>query len=118
MLPATICAGMTLPLITRSLIGGAAGERAIGQVYAVNTLGSIIGAALAGLVLLPWLGLKRLLITGALLDVAVGLWLLAEHARPAIFTWRSTLATTGLLAVLGIIVVQSRFDQETLASGV
>ena len=74
-----MCAGITLPLITRILLGRGAGERAIGQVYAVNTLGSILGAALAGLVLMPVLGLKWLLVSGALLDVGLGLWLLARH---------------------------------------
>ena len=51
MLPATFCAGMTLPLITRMLLAGGTGERAIGAVYGVNTLGSIVGAAVAALVL-------------------------------------------------------------------
>ena len=83
MLPATFCAGITLPLITRILLargGGAAsaGERAIGQVYAVNTLGSILGAALAGLVLMPLLGLKWLLVAGAFVDIGLGIWLLAR----------------------------------------
>ena len=41
MLPATLLAGMTLPLITGALLRGGAGERAIGQVYAANTLGAI-----------------------------------------------------------------------------
>ena len=80
MLPATFCAGVTLPLITRILLTHGAGERAIGQVYAVNTLGSILGASMAGLVLMPLLGLKWLLVVGALLDVGLGLWLLARHA--------------------------------------
>jgi predicted membrane-bound spermidine synthase len=79
MLPATFCAGVTLPLITRILMARGAGERAIGQVYAVNTLGSIVGAAAAGLVLMPLLGLKWLLVTGALIDVALGVWLLARR---------------------------------------
>jgi predicted membrane-bound spermidine synthase len=118
MLPATICAGMTLPLITRALIQGSARERAIGQVYSVNTLGSIIGAALAGLVLMPLLGLKWLLVIGALLDVSVGIALLVENARPAVFTTRRVLLTGGLVAALGAIIVQSRFDEETLSSGV
>lgn len=83
MLPATFCAGITLPLITRVLIARGAGERAVGQVYAVNTLGSIVGAALAGLVLLPLVGLKWLLVLGALLDVSLGVWLLATHAALA-----------------------------------
>ena len=43
MLPATFCAGMTLPLITRTLLRAGRGERAIGAVYGWNTLGSIVG---------------------------------------------------------------------------
>ncbi len=78
MLPATFCAGITLPLITRVLLARGAGEGAIGQVYAVNTLGSIVGAAAAGLVLLPLLGLKWLLVFGALVDVGLGVWLLVQ----------------------------------------
>jgi spermidine synthase len=81
MLPATICAGMTLPLITRSLLAAGDGERAIGRVYAVNTLGSIVGVVLAGLVLMPVLGLRLLLIAGALTDMALGALLLWPALR-------------------------------------
>ena len=49
MLPATFCAGMTLPLITRILLEKGSGERAIGAVYAWNTLGSILGVVRGGL---------------------------------------------------------------------
>src|SRR5262245_26172778 len=77
MLPATFCAGVTLPLITRTLMIRGFGEQAIGIVYGVNTLGSILGAALAGLVLLPWLGVKGLLAAGASLDMGLGVALLA-----------------------------------------
>jgi predicted membrane-bound spermidine synthase len=118
MLPATICAGMTLPLITRALIKGAAGERAIGQVYAINTLGSIVGASLAGLVLMPLLGLKWLLIAGAVLDLAVGFALIAESARPVIFTPRRMILTAAVVAGLGAIVFRAKFDEATLSSGV
>jgi hypothetical protein len=76
MLPATFCAGVTLPLITRTLLVGGSGERSIGQVYAWNTFGSIIGVILASLVLMPLLGLKLLLVAGALLDMAVGVTIL------------------------------------------
>src|SRR5438045_3020428 len=81
MLPATFCAGMTLPLITRMLMRAGAGERAIGAVYAVNTLGSIAGVILAGLLLMPLLGLKKLLILGALVDIGLGMWLIASGSR-------------------------------------
>ena len=79
MLPATFCAGMTLPLITRTLFVSGAGEAAIGRVYSWNTFGSIIGAAAASLLLIPLLGLKGTLILGGVMDMAVGLlivWLL------------------------------------------
>jgi len=76
MLPATFFAGMTLPLITAALLRRGAGEAAIGQVYAANTLGAIVGVIVAVHVGLPHLGLKGTLIAGALVDVALGLALL------------------------------------------
>ena len=72
MLPATLFAGMTLPLITGTLLRGGAGERVIGWAYSANTLGSVLGAVVGGLVLLPGLGLKGLLALGASLDIAIG----------------------------------------------
>ena len=42
MLPATFFAGTTLPLITRTLLASGEGEGAIGVVYGVNTIGSIM----------------------------------------------------------------------------
>ncbi|MDX2194378.1 MAG: fused MFS/spermidine synthase [Gemmatimonadales bacterium] len=114
MLPATTCAGMTLPLLTRALYTGGAGERAIGATYAVNTLGSIAGAALAGLVLLPLLGLKGLLAAGATLDMAVGLALLvaAGAAGPALA------ASAGAVALVALALVAVRLDPLRLGSGV
>ena len=76
MLPATFCAGMTLPLITGALLRQGTGEVAIGQVYAANTLGAIAGVLLAVHVGLPLAGLKGTLLAGALVDVALGLVLL------------------------------------------
>ena len=43
MLPATFCAGMTLPLLAGALLRRGAGEAAIGRVYAANTVGAIAG---------------------------------------------------------------------------
>lgn len=80
MLPATFCAGMTLPLITGALMRRGGGERAIGRVYAANTLGAIAGVLLAVHLGLPLLGLKGTLIVGALIDTALGLALLYRFA--------------------------------------
>ena len=84
MLPATFCAGMTLPLITGALLRRGAGEGAIGRVYAANTVGAIAGVLFALHVGLPALGLKGALIAGALLDAALGLYLLYRFAAPRV----------------------------------
>src|SRR6266849_5080652 len=76
MLPATFLAGMTLPLFTLALLRGSRGERAIGQVYAANTLGAIAGVLIAVHLLVPNAGLKLALVVGAAADMLLGAWLL------------------------------------------
>ncbi len=119
MLPATFCAGITLPLITRILIRQGAGERAVGIVYGVNTLGSIAGVMLAGLVLMPLLGLKLLLIAGAAVDIALGVVLLRPSVlggdRAARARFALLAATVAFVLLNGIFV---KFDLWKLSSGV
>ncbi len=119
MLPATFCAGMTLPLITRTLFVSGAGEAAIGRVYSWNTFGSIIGAAAASLLLIPLVGLKGTLILGGAMDMVVGLlivWVLlarGEPVRPLAFA--SLTLAVGATAAVAIGV---RLDRALLTSGV
>jgi spermidine synthase len=81
MLPATFCAGMTLPLITHILLRAGVGERAVGLVYGVNTFGSIVGVALAALLLMPLIGLNGLLVLGAVIDIGIGIALVRWDRR-------------------------------------
>jgi predicted membrane-bound spermidine synthase len=123
MLPATFCAGMTLPLITRLLVGAGVGERAIGQVYGVNTFGSIVGAAVAGLVLMPLLGMKWLLVTGAAVDLVLGVGLLVFDSRATSaspFHGWSRARIVGLAAAAGVVLFALRadFDTTLLTTGV
>ncbi len=83
MFPATFCAGMTLPLITHVLLKRGQAEGIIGRVYGCNTLGAIVGATLAGLLLMPLIGLQRVIVVGALVDILLGLALLRVEARSA-----------------------------------
>ena len=119
MLPATFCAGMTLPLITRTLMQTGSGERAVGRVYGVNTIGSIAGAALAGLVLMPLVGLERLVVIGAAIDLAIGA-VLVVHAWKRGGEWpRFVVAGVAATAALVVAVVGfTRFDRAMLTSGV
>jgi spermidine synthase len=112
MLPATFCAGMTLPLITAALLRRGAGEAAIGRVYAANTLGAIGGVLLAVHVGLPLLGLKGTLIAGALVDVALGLALL----RFLGINWAYAAAACAPLFLAALFAVQ--FDPHKMTAGV
>jgi len=117
MLPATFCAGITLPLITRAMLVTGAGERAIGQVYGANTLGSIIGAMVAGLILLPLTGLKAMLILGAALDMALGVVLLLRPATPTRIRWAPVAVAVSLVVIAAVAGTQ-RFDHDLMTSGV
>ena len=81
MVPTSFFAGMTLPLITLILTRAFKSEAPIGKVYGWNTLGSIIGSAGGGLLLLPILQLKGALVFAAVLDFAIGFILLAVYRK-------------------------------------
>ncbi|OYV69069.1 MAG: hypothetical protein B7Z72_07795, partial [Gemmatimonadetes bacterium 21-71-4] len=87
--------------------------------YGVNTLGSIAGVILAGLLLMPVLGLKWLLIAGAGVDIALGVLILrprvlggdtGSRARFGLFA-----ATVAFVLFNGMLV---HFDRWKLSSGV
>jgi spermidine synthase len=119
MFPATFCAGMTLPLITRVLLTSGSGEKAIGSVYAWNTLGSILGVIVGGLVLLPLVGLKLMLLLGALLDMGIGLLLISRSRTSRKPARRLALAATLAGGVVMIVLAtRTHLDTNTLASGV
>src|SRR5688572_18751771 len=112
MLPATFCAGMTLPLITGALLRRGAGEAAIGQVYAANTFGAIAGVLIAVHIGLPLLGLKGTVIAGAAVDVALGLVLLRHLMRPLT---AAAAACAGLFLAVGLGV---ELDVHKMTAGV
>jgi spermidine synthase len=117
MLPAAVCAGMTLPLITYSLIRAGAGERSIGLVYGANTLGAIVGVFCAVHLGLPLFGLKNLIIAGAAVDLLLGLALLASCVKRT-GPRQPALATGLALLALGLSLTVVGFDAHRMASGV
>ncbi|HZM34826.1 MAG TPA: fused MFS/spermidine synthase [Burkholderiales bacterium] len=117
MFPAAFCAGMTLPLITKTLLRLGAGERAIGQVYAANTAGSIIGVMAAVHIGMTLLGVKGVIIAGAIIDLALAVALLgrASGVRRVAYTAGALAASAGMVlyAALGV-----QLDVHHMASGV
>lgn len=117
MLPATFLAGVTLPLFTHALLRGGHGERAIGQVYAANTLGAIAGVLVAVHLLMPELGVKLALILGAALDMLLGAWLLRASGALRQRAEGFAALAIGLLAAT-LTARAAVLDAERLSSGV
>jgi spermidine synthase len=72
LVPATLMGAM-FPVAARIYAGagGAVGER-IGRLYAINTVGSMLGAFVVGFGLIPLLGLQRTALTLAIANLALG----------------------------------------------
>ncbi len=110
MFPATFCAGMTLPLITHLLLKRGQSEAIIGRVYGFNTFGAIAGATLAGLLLMPLIGLQRVIVVGAIVDILLGLTLLrgelqSERAPRGIRrTYNLAMGSSAIAIVYGLAV--------------
>ncbi|HIF92196.1 MAG: fused MFS/spermidine synthase [Myxococcales bacterium] len=85
LLPVTLCIGATFPFGVRLLARDASDAASVsGRVYAWNTVGSIIGAILAGFVLLPELGLENTAIVGVITSLGLALATASSiHPRPS-----------------------------------
>ena len=123
MLPTTFCAGLTLPLITHILLRTGYGEKSIGHVYAFNTVGAIVGVLLTIHVFLPSLGLKYTLVSGALIDIVLGILILLRYMKTAqlknkgnkIKQYSPALAAVVCLLLMATVV---DFNSFKMASGV
>jgi len=103
LLPAALI-GATFPLVGELAVRRLSETGAsVGRVYAVNTVGNVLGALLPGLVLLAWLGIQKGILAMAALNLVLGVVILSLRVLrpPGQPLWR--LALPGLLA-LGIIL--------------
>ncbi len=116
MLPTTLCAGMTLPLLTLCLARQRGyGERSVGVIYAVNTLGSLLGVYLAVFHLLPGVGLGWALFCGAVVDLLLGLLLFLHGGVGR----RRLVAPVALgCGVLALGLSHAELDRLRMSSGV
>jgi len=116
MIPATFCAGMTLPLLTRELMRRGTGERAIGTIYSANTLGAIAGVLLTIHVLMPLVGVKGVILGGAGIHMALGLSrLLASRRHPS---GTAAVAMAAAAGVFGFVIFIVNLNPVKMASGV
>jgi spermidine synthase len=83
LLPVTLCIGATFPFAVRLLARNASEAASVsGRVYAWNTVGSILGAVMAGFVLLPELGLENTASVGVITSLSLAVltaWFMAPR---------------------------------------
>jgi spermidine synthase len=110
------CIGTVFPLALALSPNPPGPARLVGRLYSINTAGSIAGACLAGLVVIPWLGLRG----GLLLAIAVNLAAAASLLIAAAGPWR-TRAITGAIpiAVAGMMLYAApAWDRTQMTTGV
>ena len=83
-LPLTLVFGMIAPVAAVCYTGSVdATGSAVGRLYGANTLGSILGSAVAGFVLVPTFGASRTVMTLAFINLALGVLFLVLEPRAA-----------------------------------
>ncbi|NOX91923.1 MAG: spermine synthase, partial [Gammaproteobacteria bacterium] len=118
MFPTTFIAGMTLPIITYYLMNVTRNEKYVGAVYGYNTIGAILGAILAGLVLLPLLQLKMTIASGAFIDIGIGLFLLWLYQKSRAQRSQAPLITAAIVSVMMITpLLFVSFNPNVIAAG-
>ena len=80
----TFLMGASFPLVTKIYTGSARQlGRSIGNIYAVNTVGSILGAFCAGFILIPLLGIRPSIVLTVVLNTGIGCFLVRRGAVPS-----------------------------------
>ena len=119
MLLPTLLMGALFPLVTVICTPsmGRTG-RGVGSAYAMNTTGTILGALLGGVLILPWLGAQDSirLAAGLYLLVAAAFWILS--ARSASTIYRFALAASVASVVVATAWLVPPWDKTLMVSGV
>ena len=107
-----VCLGMTLPLVSRVATQELARTgRSVGRVFAVNTVGTVLGSVLTGLVLLPYLGLATTFALGIGLNALIGVVVLAARRGKVAKALLGGLVATALWTVLAHAVLGERWSR-------
>jgi spermidine synthase len=102
----TLLMGMAFPIAVKACapVWHVVGQR-VGQVYAFNTVGCVLGAFAAGFLMIPWLGMRDsfLVVVGILFFLALFLILLS--ARRRILWALPVLAISAAVVAAGVLLL-------------
>jgi spermidine synthase len=101
LLPATLI-GATLPLMGMILISDLRNTgTTVGKIYAVNTLGNVLGALLPGLLIMPFMGIQKGIILIAALNMCLGIVILFSRWKHA---FAVVSATAGIFLIIALTI--------------
>ena len=114
LLLATLCIGAVFPCALAAATTSAAGiGRQLGRLYAVNTVGAVVGVVVGGLGLVPSWGahgsLKAAIV--ASLVMAALLWLAARQGR------RAWVPAAAALVIAGVVALLPPWDARIMSAG-
>ncbi len=102
LLPISLCLGMIFPLAVKVCAQDLARiGKSLGQLYSINTVGAIIGAFLAGFVVIPVFGTEQALVLTSLVNLLLGAVLLFMFSQLKYSIKLLTVATS----IISIVVV-------------
>ncbi|MBT3220288.1 MAG: fused MFS/spermidine synthase [Proteobacteria bacterium] len=115
MAPPAVLMGAAFPVAIRAVVGWKESLGGpVGNVYGANTLGAVVGAAVAGFLLLPTIGIQGTVLVGATVNLLAAVVLLVWRCQ-----LRFGLAVAGgffvLLLVMGF--VRPKWDPMLLTAG-
>jgi spermidine synthase len=118
MIVPTIFLGMSLPVATRIAARGIRIlGKSVGTVFAVNTLGTVVGSLLAGLVLIPLVGIKHAIEIGIGCNAFAALFLFVLAAgiprRQLVFA-----GSAGMLMLIGYLWLGQSWNRSIMLSGI
>ncbi|MFI5253447.1 MAG: fused MFS/spermidine synthase [Bacteroidota bacterium] len=114
----TSLSGMSLPIASRiasndlRLLG-----KSIGGIFSINTIGTVGGALIAGLLLIPQFGIKATIEIAVLLNIFLGLGIVFYDGRLPL-RWRIGIASFVAIIGIGYRVEFPSWNQHIAVSGV
>ncbi len=119
MMPPAVLMGAAFPVAVRAVIGDSEELGSpVGNVYGANTLGSVVGAALAGFILLPALGVQgTILVAGSanLLAAAICVGFSIQHDGKKV--WGQLVLLPAALLVLLYFAARPPWDPLLMTAG-
>jgi spermidine synthase len=116
----TVLMGLLLPLAGRIVVHRtAATGSGVASLYAVNTVGCMVGAAVTGFVLIPWLGIQKsiVLLCGLQVLLGAGLVLSAPELPPRRrLAWAAPM-TALVLVFLGLAPIEGKIYSSAKRAG-